>query len=91
MSPSKLRQVTKVAGSKLLQVEEACFERPATVLILAAIPNPFFDITGIAAGVLKMNVKVYFIWALLGNIIKMLILTLAASGLFSLPFLHNIL
>jgi membrane protein DedA with SNARE-associated domain len=64
---------------------------PATVLILAAIPNPFFDITGIAAGALKMNVKVYFFWALLGNIIKMLILTLAASGLISLPILQNFL
>jgi uncharacterized membrane protein YdjX (TVP38/TMEM64 family) len=64
---------------------------PLTVLILAAIPNPFFDITGIAAGALKMKIRDYFIWALLGNIIKMLILTLAASGLFSLPFLNKLI
>ena len=64
---------------------------PLTILVLAAIPNPFFDITGIAAGALKMKIGEYFIWALIGNTIKMLFLTLVASGVFSLPFIENLL
>ena len=82
-----------VENNKIYQRMVKWMERngPLTILILAAIPNPFFDITGIAAGALKMKISQYFIWALLGNIIKMLVLTLAASGLLSLPFLENLL
>lgn len=43
------------------------------VLALAAIPNPFFDAAGIAAGTLKIPVWRFFIFCALGSIIKMLI------------------
>jgi membrane protein YqaA with SNARE-associated domain len=42
-----------------------------TVLILAAIPNPFFDLTGIAAGALKMPVLRFLFWCFIGVTIKM--------------------
>jgi uncharacterized membrane protein YdjX (TVP38/TMEM64 family) len=42
------------------------------VLVLAAIPNPFFDAAGIAAGTLKIPVWRFFIFCTLGSIIKML-------------------
>ena len=60
-----------------------------TVLLLAAIPNPFFDITGIAAGALKMKIGEFFIFALLGNTIKILLLILVAQGILNLPFIEN--
>jgi uncharacterized membrane protein YdjX (TVP38/TMEM64 family) len=43
-----------------------------TILVLAAIPNPFFDLAGIAAGSLRMPVQRFFLWCLLGKVLKML-------------------
>jgi len=54
-----------------------------TVLILAAIPNPFFDIAGIAAGALKMSLPRFLFWAWLGVTIKMF--AFAWAGYSSLP------
>ena len=56
-----------------------------TVLVLAAIPNPFFDLAGIAAGALKMPVWQFLIWCLLGKILKMLFF--AYTGAYSIPWL----
>ena len=50
-----------------------------TVLILAAIPNPFFDLAGVAAGSLRMNVVRFFIWCWFGEMIKMAIFALAGA------------
>ena len=41
-----------------------------TILILAIIPNPLFDMAGISAGILKMPVWRFFLWTLIGKIIK---------------------
>jgi membrane protein DedA with SNARE-associated domain len=60
---------------------------PLTVLILSAIPNPFFDLAGIAAGMLKMPVRRFLLWVWLGVTIKMLIF--AFAGYFSLPFIFE--
>jgi uncharacterized membrane protein YdjX (TVP38/TMEM64 family) len=43
---------------------------PLIVFVLAAIPNPVFDLAGIAAGVVRMPVAVYFLAAAAGKIIK---------------------
>jgi len=43
---------------------------PLIVFVLAAIPNPVFDVAGIAAGVVRMPVAVYFLAAAAGKIIK---------------------
>ncbi len=58
-----------------------------TVLVLAAIPNPFFDLAGMAAGALKMPIWQFLIWCLLGKIIKMLFF--AYTGAYSIPWLVN--
>jgi uncharacterized membrane protein YdjX (TVP38/TMEM64 family) len=50
-----------------------------TVLILSAIPNPFFDLAGIAAGGLKMPLKRFLFWVWIGETIKMLIFAYAGS------------
>lgn len=42
-----------------------------TVLLLAGIPNPFFDLAGVAAGALKMPVLKFLFWCWVGETIKM--------------------
>lgn len=49
------------------------------ILVLAALPNPFFDVVGVAAGVLKMPLHKFFLWVLPGQIIKMLYIAYAGS------------
>jgi membrane protein DedA with SNARE-associated domain len=46
---------------------------PLSILILSAIPNPIFDITGAAAGALRMPVLKFFIWTWIGETIKMVV------------------
>lgn len=53
---------------------------PLTVLLLSAIPNPFFDLAGAAAGVLKMSVPKFLLWCWLGETIKMLIFAYAGAA-----------
>ncbi|MEK6222065.1 MAG: VTT domain-containing protein [Chloroflexota bacterium] len=64
---------------------------PATVTVLAFIPNPFFDLTGIAAGALKMPVWKFMLYAFVGKFFKMLMVSAAGAGLYPLPWLNNIL
>jgi membrane protein YqaA with SNARE-associated domain len=49
------------------------------ILVLAALPNPFFDVVGVAAGVLKMPVYKFFLWVFPGQLIKMLYIAYAGS------------
>jgi membrane protein YqaA with SNARE-associated domain len=58
-----------------------------TVLILSAAPNPFFDLAGAAAGVLKMPLAKFLFWCWLGETLKMLAFAIAGSySLRLLPF-----
>lgn len=52
---------------------------PATIFVLAAIPNPFFDLGGVAAGSLKMPMRTFLIWCILGKIVKMLLFAYAGA------------
>lgn len=49
------------------------------ILMLAAIPNPTFDIAGIAAGILKMPLYKFFLAVWIGVTIKMLIFAYAGA------------
>jgi len=53
-----------------------------TVLLLSAIPNPFFDITGAAAGALKMPVRKFMFWTWVGETIKMMAFAYGGGALF---------
>lgn len=44
---------------------------PWAILLLSAIPNPFFDLAGAAAGALKMPLTRFLIWCWIGEILKM--------------------
>jgi membrane protein YqaA with SNARE-associated domain len=59
----------------------------ATIFVLAAIPNPFFDFGGIAAGALKMPIRTFLTWCILGKIIKMLVF--AYAGAYSIDWLFK--
>lgn len=62
---------------------------PATLFVLAALPNPFFDVGGIAAGVLKMPMRTFLLWCILGKIVKMLFF--AYAGAYSIDWLSQFL
>jgi uncharacterized membrane protein YdjX (TVP38/TMEM64 family) len=59
------------------------------ILVLSAIPNPVFDVAGIAAGIAKMPLKTFLIFVWIGQLIKMTIF--AYAGQLSLDWLANIL
>jgi membrane protein YqaA with SNARE-associated domain len=60
----------------------------ATILILAAIPNPFFDLAGIAAGALKIPALRFIFWCWIGVTIKMMVF--AFAGNLSLEWLRKL-
>jgi membrane protein YqaA with SNARE-associated domain len=60
---------------------------PLTILFLAAVPNPFFDLAGIAAGMLKMPLPRFLFWVWIGVTLKMLIF--AFAGAYSISWLRG--
>lgn len=52
---------------------------PLTILLLSAIPNPFFDLAGAAAGVLKMPVRKFLLFCWIGETVKMMAFALLGS------------
>jgi membrane protein DedA with SNARE-associated domain len=52
--------------------------------VLSAIPNPFFDLAGVAAGALKMPPKRFLLWCWIGETLKMMMFALAGSTLLKL-------
>ena len=51
-----------------------------TIFILAALPNPIFDLAGIAAGVLKMPLLRFLFWCFLGVTLKMTLFACLGSA-----------
>jgi len=52
---------------------------PATIVALAFIPSPVFDLAGVAAGALKMPIQEFLLWCALGKIPKMLLFAYAGA------------
>jgi len=55
------------------------------ILVLSAIPNPFFDAAGIAAGIAKMPLRTFLFFVWIGQLIKMTLF--AYAGRYSLEWL----
>ncbi len=55
-----------------------------TILVLAIVPNPVFDVAGILAGALQMPLWRFLVWCWLGKIIKMLIFAYGGDVLFNI-------
>lgn len=62
-----------------------------TVFVLSVIPNPVFDMAGIAAGMLKFPVGYFLLACWLGKAIKFIVIAFAgaASWDFILPYLRR--
>jgi membrane protein YqaA with SNARE-associated domain len=58
------------------------------ILILAFIPNPFFDLAGVAAGTLKMPIGSFLFWTWLGKMLKMLLFAFAGAA--SIDWIMNL-
>jgi uncharacterized membrane protein YdjX (TVP38/TMEM64 family) len=57
------------------------------IFLLAVIPNPFFDVAGVAAGIAKMSFRRFLLACWLGELIKMS--AFAYAGFYSLDWLIN--
>lgn len=62
---------------------------PLTIFLLAAIPNPLFDVAGIVAGAIRMPLAKFFFASLSGKILKMLFF--AYAGLYSLEWVLRLM
>lgn len=58
-----------------------------TILILSIIPNPAFDIAGMAAGALRFPLRLFLLSAFIGKSVKMI--ALAYAGFYSLPLVER--
>ena len=52
-----------------------------TVLVLALVPNPLFDVAGITAGALKMPLLRFLFYCAIGKILKMLVFAYGGARL----------
>jgi uncharacterized membrane protein YdjX (TVP38/TMEM64 family) len=59
------------------------------ILVLSAIPNPFFDVAGIAAGISKMRMRTFLISTWAGQLIKMTLFALA--GRYSIDWITTLI
>jgi len=55
-----------------------------TILALAFVPNPLFDLAGIVAGILKMPVWKFLIYCVIGKILKMMMFAYAGDWVINL-------
>jgi uncharacterized membrane protein YdjX (TVP38/TMEM64 family) len=58
------------------------------ILVLSAIPNPFFDIAGVAAGMAKMKFWKFLLFCWIGQIIKMAMF--AYAGAYSIDWIASL-
>lgn len=58
-----------------------------TILTLSFIPNPVFDVAGMAAGALRFPLRLFLLAALIGKSVKMI--ALAYAGFYSLTFVEG--
>jgi len=57
------------------------------ILVLSAIPNPFFDLAGIAAGIAKMPLRTFLVFTWAGQLIKMT--SFAVAGHYSIALIAD--
>lgn len=59
------------------------------ILFLSAIPNPFFDIAGFAAGIAKMKLRTFLLSVWIGQLIKMTLF--AYAGKYSIAWISTLI
>lgn len=81
---------TVVARTPIYERVEGWMKRYGefAILGLAIVPNPFFDIAGMVAGALKMNVWRFLIFCWPGKIIKMLLFAYGGATISGIFFIR---
>jgi uncharacterized membrane protein YdjX (TVP38/TMEM64 family) len=64
---------------------------PLTISLLAFIPNPLFDLAGIVAGILKLPLLRFLVYAFIGKTPKMLLFAYLGAGILTAPWLEKLL
>lgn len=77
-------------GGRAIVEDNATYQRLAgwvqrsgglAIFALALIPNPFFDLGGIAAGALRMHIGIFLLWCWAGKVLRMTAVAFAGAGL----------
>ncbi len=55
-----------------------------TIMVLAFIPNPAFDLAGMSAGALKMPIYKFLFFCVIGKILKMMVFAYTGAAIFNL-------
>jgi membrane protein YqaA with SNARE-associated domain len=55
-----------------------------TILVMAFIPNPLFDMAGMVAGILKMPIGKFLLFCVIGKILKMMMFAYAGNWVMDL-------
>jgi uncharacterized membrane protein YdjX (TVP38/TMEM64 family) len=55
-----------------------------TILVLAFIPNPLFDLAGMVAGILKVPIWKFMLYCLIGKVLKMMMFAYAGDWIMQL-------
>lgn len=63
---------------------------PLTISLLAFIPNPLFDMAGIVAGILRLPVLRFLLYAFIGKTPKMLLFAYLGAGILTAPWLTKL-
>ena len=64
---------------------------PLTITILAFIPNPLFDVAGMIAGAFRMPVLKFLFFALIGKLLKMILVAYLGAGILDAPWLEKLM
>lgn len=64
---------------------------PLTITILAFIPNPLFDVAGMIAGAFRMPVLKFLFFALIGKLLKMILVAYLGAGILNAPWLEKLM
>lgn len=59
---------------------------PLVIFVLAALPNPAFDVGGLIAGALRMHPMVFFVATALGKGVRLTLVAATCVGIINLPF-----
>lgn len=62
---------------------------PLVIFVMAALPNPAFDVGGLIAGMLKMRPLVFLIATAAGKVLRLMLVAYACTG--GLPWLAHII
>ncbi len=74
---------TIVEKSKWFPVVERYMQKygGVTIFVLAAVPNPLFDMAGLSAGMLRMHPLKFFLWCWAGKIVNRTVVVLGGAHL----------